>query len=143
MRLPGFLSAALIALTGVTAGADTEQFQGTYAHGLHVLRIHQVGVRICGEWEFATESKNREGLIAGVVANGAISLTECEDFELKCKPEGPTPSNRFRLRNSNLERILGSGDGSAEVFVLASKAKPRWTNAQAEEAQGFLSLCNW
>lgn len=141
--------AFVIALAGFMStpfALVSERFQGTFAAGPYVFRIHQVGTRVCGEWDFVTQSGNREGLVAGVVADGVLTLTQCSDFELTCHPGSSDPYSapmRFTRRTGNLERVGGNGDGSNEVFARRSGAKPKWSNAQAIESQQFLSSCNW
>jgi hypothetical protein len=120
----------------------TEPFEGTFHSRSHLLRLHQVGSRVCGEWSFATQSSNREGLVAGVIVDGALFLNECPDFELACTPE-PTDARpqRFTPRGRNLARTSDGGDN--EIFVRESSAMPIWNNAQAKETEPFLNSCKW
>lgn len=137
---------ALVGFMSTPFAVASERFQGTFAAGPYVLRIHQVGTRVCGEWDFVTQSWNREGLVAGVVADGVLTLTQCSDFELTCRPGSSDPYSaptRFIRRAGNLERVGGNSDGSNEVFARRSGTKPKWSNAQASEVQQFLSSCNW
>lgn len=122
--------------------AAAEPFDGTFHSRSHVLRLHQVGSRVCGEWSHATQSRNREGLVAGVIVDGALLLNECPDFELACTPE-PTDDRpqRFTWRGRNLARA--SDGGHDEIFVRESAGMPIWNNAQAKEAEPFLSSCKW
>ena len=137
---------ALVGFMSTPFAVASERFQGTFAAGRYVIRIHQVGARVCGEWDFVTQSGNREGLVTGVVADGVLTLTQCSDFELTCRPGSSDPYSaptRFIRRAGNLERVGGNSDGSNEVFARRSGAKPKWSNAQAGEVQQFLTSCNW
>lgn len=136
----------LMASLGLLQNASAiDQFQGTFSSGPHVVRIHQVGSRVCGEWNYVTERSNREGLVAGVVSNGTLLLTECDDFSLSCKPVRETEgkSIRFVLLKGNLEIPEGNWEGSNHIFRKSSSARPKWTNAQARENAQFLSRCIW
>lgn len=123
-----------------------DRFQGTFSSGAHVIRIHQVGSRVCGEWNEDTDRSVREGLVAGVVSNGELTLTECEDYSLSCKPMekavGASPT-RLILGKGNLEILRGNGDGSNWVFRRSSRTLPKWVNLQAGENAQFLSRCMW
>ena len=137
---------ALVCLLTSPLTVAKEKLQGTFSSGAHVLRIHQVGDRVCDEWGFATQSSNREGLVAGTVADGVLTLTECFDFELTCRP-ARVQSNpslmRFIQRGANLERLGRDGNGSNEVFARLSRLQPKWSNSQANETQSLLSKCSW
>lgn len=118
---------ALVCLLTSPLTMAKEKLQGTYFSGAHVRGIHQVGDRVCGEWDFATQSSNREGLVAGTVADGVLTLTECSDFRLTCRP-ARVQSNpslmRFIQKGTNLERLGRDGNGSNEVFVRLSRLQP-------------------
>ncbi len=142
----GAFAFVLAGLMATPLAVASERFQGTYAAGPYVLRLHQVGTRVCGEWDLVTESQNREGLVAGFVADGVLTLTQCSDFELTCRPSSSDLDSapmRLTSRGGNLERVGGNGDGSNQVFARRSGAKPKWSNAHASEVQQFLSSCNW
>lgn len=135
------ISLCFLILMPAFAGA-AESFEGTFYSKSHILRLHQVDSRVCGEWSYATQSSNREGLVAGVIVNGALFLNECPDFELVCTPE-PADSRpqKYKLKGRNLAR--DSYKGAHEIFVRESSGVPVWNNAQAKEAESFLNSCKW
>lgn len=133
---------ASIVVLASGGGYAAESFEGTFYSHSHMLRLHQVGSRVCGEWSYATERSNREGLVAGIVVNGKLQLNECPDFELVCTPESPNSSlQSYTRKGKNLSRA--SYKGSSEIYVREKSGMPIWNNAQAKEVESFLNSCQW
>jgi hypothetical protein len=122
-------------------------FQGSFtSQADQELRLKQVGNRVCGEWSAEIRSRSLEGLVAGTISAGVLTLTWCSDQETTCSPALSDPYSKpdqFVAKPGRIERVRGNGDGSNQIFMRTSSALPQWSNAQSVDKPEFLEVCKW
>lgn len=121
-------------------------FEGSFTEANQHLRLKQVDNRVCGEWSAENQSRSSEGLVAGTVKGGVLTLTWCADQETSCSPTAGDPYSKpsvFIAKKGWIELIHGNGDGSNRKFIRVDNASPKWTNAQPTDNPEFLRSCSW